>query len=221
MKTLRTTLAALLLSLSLAAVGADVELDTDEKQYSYAMGVIFAQNVSAQLDELDVDAFFMALDDVLRGNTVRLDQEEIQSIMATQQEKRQSSAVDNHKEGQVFLEKNGKKDGVVTTASGLQYTVLTAGKGAKPGPDDTVLAHYRGTLIDGTEFDSSHARGEPMEFGVTQVIAGWQEALQLMPQGSKWRVFVPSDLAYGASGAGAKIGPHAALIFDIELLDIK
>ncbi len=116
---------------------------------------------------------------------------------------------------------NAKKDGVKTTASGLQYKVITEGSGEKPTLQDSVSAHYRGTLIDGTEFDSSYARGKPATFGVTHVIPGWTEALQMMPEGSKWEIYIPSDLAYGPGGSGAKIGPNATLIFEIELLKAK
>jgi FKBP-type peptidyl-prolyl cis-trans isomerase FklB len=127
----------------------------------------------------------------------------------------------NIKAGKDFLEANGKKDGVITLASGLQYEVINEGNGAKPGLTSTVTTHYHGTLIDGTVFDSSVQRGTPASFPVNGVIAGWTEALQLMPLGSKWRLFVPSNLAYGAQGAGQQIGPHTTLIFEVELLDIK
>ena len=120
----------------------------------------------------------------------------------------------------MFLTENGAREGVLTTPSGLQYEVLEAGAGASPGANDRVQVHYRGTLLDGTEFDSSYARGEPVVFGVGQVISGWTEALQLMQVGAKYKLFIPSDLAYGAGGAGDLIGPNAALIFEVELLDI-
>jgi FKBP-type peptidyl-prolyl cis-trans isomerase FklB len=127
----------------------------------------------------------------------------------------------NVKEGETFLAANKKKEGVVTLPSGLQYKILKTGDGPKPTKDQTVKCHYRGTLIDGTEFDSSYKRGEPTEFPVGQVIKGWTEALQLMPVGSKWQLFIPSDLAYGPNGAGQMIGPNVTLIFDIELISIK
>ena len=127
----------------------------------------------------------------------------------------------NKKAGQEFLAENGKRDGVVTTASGLQYEVLTEGNGVQPGPDDVVTVHYTGKLIDGTVFDSSVERGEPATFGVMQVIPGWVEALQLMKAGSTWRLYIPSDLAYGPRGAGGVIGPNATLIFDVELLGVE
>ena len=127
----------------------------------------------------------------------------------------------NIEEGQKFLEENSKKDGVITLDSGLQYEILTEGDGPKPTANDRVKCHYHGTLIDGNVFDSSVERGQPAVFGVTQVIRGWVEALQLMTVGSKWRLFIPSDLAYGAQGAGDMIGPNTALIFDVELLGIE
>lgn len=222
-----TILSALLLfslpGLAVAGAGdASSELDTEKKRFSYAMGVVISQNILPQKDTLDMNAFLRALDDVLRkGGPMLLSEEEIQKILLARQEKSLEAAGDNRAKGIAFLEENGKKDGMVTTASGLQYTVLKTGKGAKPSKDDKVEVHYRGTLIDGTEFDSSYSRGEPATFGVSQVIQGWQEALQLMPQGSKWRVFVPSDLAYGERGAGNLIGPHATLVFEVELLNIQ
>jgi len=127
----------------------------------------------------------------------------------------------NLKAGKEFLDENGKRDGVVTTASGLQYEVLTEGNGVQPGPDDVVTVHYTGKLIDGTVFDSSVERGEPATFGVMQVIPGWVEALQMMKAGSKWRLYIPADLAYGPNGAGGVIGPNATLIFDVELLGVE
>jgi FKBP-type peptidyl-prolyl cis-trans isomerase FklB len=127
----------------------------------------------------------------------------------------------NKKEGEAFLAENAKKEGVVTLPSGLQYKIIQQGSGRKPKLTDEVTTHYRGTLLDGTEFDSSYKRGEPTSFPVNGVISGWTEALQLMPVGSKWQLFIPSNLAYGMRGAGGTIGPNAALIFDIELIAIK
>ena len=127
----------------------------------------------------------------------------------------------NTKEGKTFLDANTKKPGVTTLASGLQYKVLTEGKGAMPKASDTVKVHYRGTLLDGTEFDSSYARKEPAEFQVGGVIKGWTEGLQLMKTGAKWQLFIPAELAYGATGAGQDIGPNATLIFEVELLEVK
>lgn len=128
---------------------------------------------------------------------------------------------ENKQEGEAFLAANGKKPGIVTTSSGLQYQVLSQGAGAKPSATDEVTVHYRGTTIDGREFDSSYARGAPATFPLNRVIAGWTEGLQLMPEGSKYRLFIPSDLAYGSRGAGPDIGPNATLIFDVELIKIE
>jgi FKBP-type peptidyl-prolyl cis-trans isomerase len=177
---------------------------------------------------VDVDAFAAGLRDAMTNSPQRLTDEEIQEEMiAFQQrinEEREATtealAQANAAQAAAFLLENGSREGVVTTESGLQYEVLEEGDGATPGPDDTVQVHYRGTLIDGSEFDSSYARGEPVSFGVGQVIAGWTEALQLMKVGSKYKLFIPSDLAYGPGGAGDRIGPNAALLFEVELLDI-
>jgi len=130
-------------------------------------------------------------------------------------------AVQNRREGQAFLEKNGKKEGVVTLPSGLQYRVIREGGGASPGPEDWVTVHYRGTLLDGTEFDSSCSRKEPETFQVNGVINGWREALQLMSEGSMWELVIPSELAYGSQGAGSRIGPNSTLVFEVELLSVN
>jgi FKBP-type peptidyl-prolyl cis-trans isomerase len=164
----------------------------------------------------------------MTGAPSRMTEEEIAAEMKTYQEK----AAAEHEAAQkklgeanvaastAFLAQNKAKEGVVTTASGLQYEVLTAGTGPRPGAEDTVEVHYRGTLVDGTEFDSSYSRGESVTFGVGQVIPGWTEALQLMPKGSKWKLAIPPELAYGAGGAGQVIGPNAALVFEVELIAI-
>ncbi len=144
-----------------------------------------------------------------------------QEMMGKAQAKQKVDADNNKKVGEAFLTANQKKEGVVTLPSGLQYKILTNGSGPKPTKDQTVKCHYRGTLIDGTEFDSSYKRGEPTEFPVGGVIKGWTEALQLMSVGSKWQLFIPSDLAYGERGTGQTIGPNATLIFEVELISIK
>jgi len=145
-----------------------------------------------------------------------------QQYMMERQQKMQKELADkNLKDAEKFLEENKKKEGVITTASGLQYKIITKGNGKIPTAQDTVVAHYRGTLIDGTEFDNSFKRNEPATFPVSGVIKGWQEILQLMPVGSKWEVYIPPQLAYGEQGAGQVIPPNAALIFDIELISIK
>ena len=223
MNILKTTLAVILSTTFINAHAAKVESDLEK--LSYAMGVFFGQSVTRQDMDLDTPAFLQAVEDVLNGSEPKMDKNEMQQIMSTYQKKEQEKRVarsSNSKiEGEKYLTENKAKEGVVELTSGLQYKIIKAGEGKKPTASDKVIVHYRGTLIDGTEFDSSYSRGEPAEFGVTQVIKGWQEALQLMTVGSKWQITVPSDLAYGKRGAGAAIGPNATLNFDIELIAIK
>lgn len=198
---------------------------TEQEKLSYALGAFFGQTVSRQNMELDIPAFLQAVEDILSGAETRLSGEEMRQILSAyqtrEQQQRAAAANRNEQDGLRYLEDNKRKEGVKTLPSGLQYKIIKAGAGEKPGPESQVVVHYRGTLIDGTEFDSSYARGEPVAFGVDQVIKGWQEALQLMPAGSSWQIVVPSELAYGERGAGGVIGPHATLLFDIELLEIK
>ena len=198
---------------------------TEQEKLSYALGAFFGQTVSRQNMELDIPAFLQAVEDILSGAESRLSGEEMRQILSDyqtrEQQQRAAAANRNEQDGLRYLEDNKRKEGVKTLPSGLQYKIIKAGAGEKPGPESQVVVHYRGTLIDGTEFDSSYARGEPVTFGVDQVIKGWQETLQLMPAGSSWQIVVPSELAYGERGAGQVIGPHATLLFDIELLEIK
>ena len=200
---------------------ANAQKDMDS--LSYSLGVLLAQNLKSQgFGELHEPSFQAAFSAVMAGEQTLIDMNDanafIQQHMQAQQEKQFEPAI---AEGKNFLDENAKREGVMKTASGLQYEVLKAGDGPKPGTDDKVTVHYHGTLIDGTVFDSSVDRGQPATFGVGQVIAGWTEALQLMPQGSKWKLFIPSDLAYGTRGAGGKIGPYATLVFEVELLKIN
>ncbi len=201
------------------------KVETDAEKLSYALGIAFGQNIAQLGAELDTPAFLQAIEDTLTNAEIKLSQEEIKNIISDYQTKvqeQQKNQADTNKiNGAAYLVANKQKEGVIETASGLQYKIITAGKGAKPDRNSKVRVHYRGTLIDGTEFDSSYARGEPVELGIDQVIQGWQEALPLMPVGSKWQIFVPADLAYGERGAGGIIGPHSTLLFDIELLEIK
>lgn len=223
----------------LAACGADkkaeeAKLDTLEAKLSYMIGTDAASNFKRQGIALDPAALAMAISDVQSDKESRLSQEDIQQVIADFQAKAQAAAEvqkaeqelqfnevaeGNKKESEAFLLANAAKEGVQSTASGLQYKVITDAKGAKPAVSDTVVVHYKGTLIDGTEFDSSYGRGEPVTFPLTGVIPGWTEALQLMPKGSKFELYIPSDMAYGLGGSGA-IGPNQALIFEVELLDI-
>lgn len=192
------------------------------KEVSYALGLSMAANfMNSGLKDIDTDAFTKGLIDVLKGNTPDMSMEKAQSVINQFFAKLQAEAVENNKkEGEAFLAKNKEKAGVVVTASGLQYEILTQGIGSKPKATDTVRCHYEGRLINGQVFDSSFKRNQPADFPVNQVIPGWVEALQLMPVGSKWRLYIPSNLAYGEHGAGELIGPNTTLIFDVELLEI-
>ena len=212
---------------ALEAFGAD-ELKTEKDKISYSLGYDSAARLNSQDAGLDYDAYLKGFKDGLDGKTGLLDENaRKEAIMAHRKHmmeqmkaKREIDLKKNAEEGQKFLEENKKKPGVVTLDSGLQYKIITEGNGPKPTLQDKVTTHYRGRLIDGTEFDSSYSRGQPATFPVQGVIKGWTEALQLMPTGSKWELYIPANLAYGERGAGAKIGPNAALIFEIELLDI-
>lgn len=211
-----------------AAPEAELKLETPNQRLSYGVALGLGRNMANDGMSVDVDAFAAGLRDAMTDSPQRLSDQEIQQEMMAFQERitqereaaNQALAQANLAAAAAFLEENGNREGVMTTASGLQYEVIEAGEGATPGPDDSVEVHYRGSLIDGTEFDSSYARGEPVTFGVGQVIAGWTEALQLMQVGAKYKLFIPSELAYGPGGAGDRIGPNATLIFDVELLSI-
>ena len=198
-------------------VGLKNSLDS----FSYAVGLSLANFYKEQgVQNINNALVMKALNDVKTGKQL-LTEEQINScIMDYMQVAKKEKATPNKKAGQAFLAENAKKPGVVTTASGLQYTVVTEGSGEKPAATDQVKVHYHGTLLDGTIFDSSVQRGEPIVLGVGNVIAGWTEALQLMPVGSKWKLFIPSELAYGDNQAGPSIGPGSTLIFDVELLEI-
>ena len=202
-----------------------VKIETDQEKLSYTMGIFFGQTVIRQEMEIDVPAFMQAVEDVLNKNEKKLSDEEMQKIINTYQKKEQEDRIEksdkDNADGKKFLAENKKKEGVTVLPSGLQYKIIENSEGEKPLADSRVVVHYRGTLINGTEFDSSYARGEPIELGLNQVIKGWQEALQLMSVGSKWQIVIPSELAYGERGAGRLIGPNSTLIFDIELISIK
>ena len=202
-----------------------VKIETDLEKLSYSMGIFFGKSVNRQEMEIDIPAFMQAVEDVLNNSEKKLTDDEMQKIINVYQKKEKEEQItkstNSKVDGEKFLAENRNNDGVIVLASGLQYKIIKNGEGKKPLIDSRVIVHYRGTLIDGTEFDSSYARGEPIELGLNQVIKGWQETLQLMSVGSKWQVFVPSELAYGESGAGRAIGPNSTLIFDIELLSIK
>ena len=190
---------------------------------SYALGMSIGHNLRGSgIEKLNVEDFAKAVQSALGNGQFEMTIEEAQQVITSYFDELQTKKnAGNIEAGKKFLEENKKNADVVTLPSGLQYTILKEGTGAKPAATDTVSCHYHGTLIDGTVFDSSVQRGTPASFGVNQVIKGWVEALQLMPVGSKWRLFIPSELAYGAQGAGQHIGPHTALIFDVELLGIN
>ena len=190
---------------------------------SYALGMSMASNLmNSGLRNIDVASFTDAFNSVFNNAAPSLTPQEANQVIQEFFSKRQDEMLTrNLEEGKAFLAENGKNEKVVTLPSGLQYEVLTEGNGAKPAATDKVKCHYHGTLLDGTVFDSSVQRGEPAQFGVNQVIKGWVEALQLMSVGSKWRLFIPSHLAYGEQGAGNSIEPNSTLIFDVELLGIE
>ncbi len=223
----------MLLGVALFAVVAVAQetpaLKSQKEKLSYALGTDLGNQLKKQSVEIDTDLFIQGVKDALSGAKGLMTEAEVRATiteLSNELRKKQVEAMKqlgekNKKEGEEFLTANKSKEGVVTLPSGLQYKVLTEGNGSKPGPDDTVVCQYRGTLINGTEFDSSYKRNQPATFPVKGVIKGWTEALQLMPVGSKWQLFVPSDLAYGERGAGPNIGPNATLIFEVELVSIK
>jgi len=197
---------------------------------SYALGLSMGNNFRASgIDKISVQDFADGVAAVFAGAKPRMTYDEAKAeiqryfteLEARQQEAAKVAGEANAKAGRDFLDANGKRDEVKTTASGLQYEVLKEGNGPRPAATDRVVVHYTGRLIDGTVFDSSEERGEPATFGVTQVIPGWVEALQMMPAGSQWRLYIPSDLAYGPQGAGGLIGPNQTLIFDVTLLGVE
>ncbi len=192
------------------------------EKVSYALGLSLGNNLlSSGVTALDYAKLAQGIQDVMEQNELSMSYEEAQAVINEFfQALAAKAGAEAQSQGKAFLEENAKRSEVVTLASGLQYEIITKGEGATPKASDTVKVHYHGQLIDGTVFDSSVKRGEPASFGVTQVISGWVEALQLMPVGSKWKLFIPSDLAYGAQGAGQAIAPHSTLIFEVELLDI-
>ena len=192
------------------------------EKFSYGLGMGIGQNLlSMGVKNLEIEDFVKGIKDVITGATTEISHTEAQKIVSDQFRKLAEEAYAKVKEeGEAFLAANKAKEGVVTLPSGLQYEGITEGTGKKPSATDRVQCHYEGTLIDGTVFDSSIRRGEPAVFGVNQVIRGWVEALQLMSEGSKWRLYIPQDMAYGANGAGEMIPPYSALIFEVELIKI-
>ncbi len=226
--------AAVALCVALAVSGAvrasePPALAGEEEKLGYSLGMDIGSALKRQSIDLDVDSLARGLKDAYTGGKTLLTEEESrgeieryqQRMMEKEAEAMRQLSEKNKAEGEKFLAENGKNEGVTTLPSGLQYQVITAGAGKSPKKADTVTTHYRGTLIDGKEFDSSYKRGEPATFPVSGVIAGWTEALQLMKEGAKWRIFLPPAMAYGERGAGRDIGPNATLIFEVELISVQ
>lgn len=228
--------AATLLTLGLTACNpqgsgsgdTDVALESDEQRFGYAIGLDVGESLATVREDVDLAAIKAGLDDAFNEREARLDmatREEIKNkaserIRAEQMAEMAQKAEAAQAKGEAFLAENAARDGVTVTESGLQYEVLTEGDGERPGADDTVTVHYRGSLIDGTEFDSSYARDEPVSFPLANVIAGWTEGLQLMTPGAKYKLYIPAALAYGERGAGNRIGPNETLVFEVELLSV-
>jgi len=210
------------------AAGDNGDFANDAEKRSYALGMDIGNSLKELPVDINMDSLTQGVRDVVDGGDTKLTQDELDGVMqgfvqdmeAAQKEKAQKQAQTNQQKGEKFLADNKDKDGVKTTDSGLQYKVLEEGDGPTPGAKDSVTVHYTGKLIDGTVFDSSRKRGEPVTFPVDAVIPGWTEALQLMKQGAKYELYIPADLAYGERGAGAQIGPNETLIFDVELLKV-
>ena len=214
---------------------APLQLDTNVQKVSYIQGYRLSRQLAELSFELDASAMKAGIEDHIAGKESVFTEEEIRTVMVDfqnqmaekqkelrnkQDKERKAAAAANAEEGEEFLAANAEKEGVVVTDSGLQYRVITEGTGAKPTSSDKVTVNYRGTLIDGSEFDSSYSRGKPATFGVGQVIPGWTEALQLMSEGSKWELYIPADLAYGAVGAPPSIEPNSTLLFEVDFLHI-
>ena len=229
---MKTLFGALLAVVLISTTGYSAEapaLKTQKEKTSYAIGVDIGNMLSRQPIDIDVDSFLKGAGDYLNKKKLLLTDQETKDILTNLQKEMVAKREDamkavgekNRKAGEAFLAENKKKEGVKTLPSGLQYKVIKEGTGKVPKATDTVTTNYRGTLIDGTEFDSSYKRGQPATFPVNGVIKGWTEALQLMKTGSKWQLFIPSDLAYGDKGAGPQIGPNSVLIFEVELLSVQ
>ena len=217
-------------ALSGAAFAGDApELKGDKEKFSYSLGVNLGGNLKRESVEVDPELVVKGFKDSYGGGKTILTEDEARqaimdvqkTLMAKKAEAMQKLSEKNKADGEKFLAENAKKAGVTSLPSGLQYREITPGKGKSPKISDNVTTHYKGTLIDGTEFDSSYKRGQPATFPVSGVISGWTEALQLMKEGAKWQLFVPSRLAYGEKGAGQAIGPNATLIFEVELISVK
>ena len=205
------------------------DLGNEKTRTNYSVGYQIGDDFKRQGVEINPEALVKGIQDAISGRTPLMTAEEQRAalvklqrqVAAQQKQDKPNQAQEYRGESREFLASNANKPGVVNLPSGLQYKVIREGTGRSPGADDTVTVHYRGTLIDGTEFDSSYSRGKPATFGVGRVIAGWTEALQMMKEGARWQLFIPPDLAYGEKGAGAKIPPNSSLIFDVELISVQ
>jgi len=228
MKYILATVLSIGLLFSVCSAGEKLELKDQKAKESYSLGYQFGQSLKAQGVDINLQVYNSGIQDGLGGKNPGMTSEEIratmtslqQRLMAAQQKGLKEQAAKNLSQSKTFLAENGKKEGIKTLPSGLEYKVVTEGSGKMPKETDTVIVHYKGTLIDGTEFDSSYKRNQPATFQVKGVIKGWTEALQLMKAGSKWQLFIPPDLGYGERGAGP-VPPNSALIFEVELLSIQ
>lgn len=229
MKTLLAAALSTVLVAGCANAGGDITLKNEKDKVSYSIGLNIGGNFKSQSVDINTDILIKGIKDALSGGKPLMTEKEIQETMTAfqkemttkQAERTKALTETNKKDGEAFLAANKGKDGVKTTSSGLQYKIIKDGNGQTPKTTDTVTVNYRGTLIDGTEFDSSYKRGEPASFPLNGVIPGWTEALQMMKVGSKWQLFLPSAIAYGERGSGRGIGPNAALVFEVELLSVK
>ena len=226
---IRTVAIGAALASGVCSAEPPVELKHPNDRINYSVGYQIGSDLSRQGVEIDPAIVARGVEDAQSGTEPRLTPEEMRNtlvelkdrVMTAAREKQAETAVHNLAQATAFMEENARKDGVVTLPSGLQYLVLAKGSGASPKATDTVTVHYRGTLVDGTEFDSSYSRNMPASFAVNRVISGWTEGLQLMQQGDKWRLFIPPKLAYGEGGAGDRIPPNSALIFEVELISVN
>ena len=225
MKLKMIVILGILFLVSQVSAQENLVLKSQKEKVSYIIGMDIGSNLKKQAIDIDSTILARGVKDAFSGVKPLLTEQEIQETMVAFQKEMMAKQADvakkNKAEGEAYLTENKKKEGVKTLPSGLQYKVIKGGTGKKPKSNDTVTVHYRGTLIDGTEFDSSYKRGQPVSFLVSGVIPGWTEALQLMEVGAKWQLFIPSNLAYGEKGAGRDIGPNATLIFEVELVSIQ
>ena len=217
------------LASGISTAGDKVEPKTESDKVSYSVGYRLGGDFKRQQVDINSDMLVQGIEDAASGGEALMTDEQMRTVMtnlanrvrAEQMEKQKQQGAENIKAGEAFLAENAGKEGVKTTDSGLQYKVITAGEGKTPQKSDKVTVHYRGTLIDGSEFDSSYSRNKPASFGVGQVIPGWTEALQLMKEGDKWEIYLPSKLGYGERGAGARIPPNSTLVFEVELISVN